>query len=261
MIAANEAAVLAGRGIVVTRPAGQAGRLARLLEAKGANPLLFPAIEITPVHDPRPLGALIARLDQFDAAIFISPNAVEHAFAAIRAVGDFPPRLAVAAIGAGTVAALKRMGQTSIIAPARFDSESLLELPELKTVSGSRVLIFRGEGGRELLAETLRARGARVEYGECYRRTQPKLDPAPLLAAWARGEVHAVTVTSSEGLHNFCAMIGEAGRESLRQTPLFAPHPRIVTAARDTGVAQVVLTPQGDDGLVQALCAFFARAG
>ena len=254
----NEARVLAGRGIVVTRPAGQAARLVQLLKARGATSLLFPAIEIAAVRDPRPLAALIARLDEFDVAIFISPNAVEHAFAAIRALRAFPTRVAVAAIGAGTMAALKRMGQTSIIAPARFDSESLLALPELKDVSRKRVLVFRGEGGRELLAATLRERGASVEYGECYRRIQPQLDPAPLLAAWARGEVHAVTVTSSEGLRNFCAMVGTAGRESLRQSPLFAPHPRIVQSARDAGIAEVVLTPQGDEGLVQALCAFFA---
>jgi uroporphyrinogen-III synthase len=261
MTATNEASVLAGRGVVITRPARQAGRLAEFVRAKGGAPLLFPAIEITAITDPRPLAALIARLDEFDLAIFISPNAVEHAFAAIEATRKFPDRLATAAIGRGTVAALERAGRSSIIAPARFDSETLLDLPQLKSVGGSRVVIFRGEGGRELLGDTLRARGACIEYAECYRRAQPALDPAPLLTAWAQGKVHAVTVTSSEGLHNFCAMLGTAGREWLRQTPLFAPHPRIGEAARDAGIAEVVLTPQGDEGLVQALCAFFAPRG
>jgi uroporphyrinogen-III synthase len=260
MSAATETGALAGRGIVVTRPARQAGRLAQLLQAQGGNALVFPAIEIMPAGDPRPLAAVIARLDEFDLAVFVSPNAVEHAFAAVRAMRDFPSGLAVAAIGGGTVAALKRAGRTSIIAPARFDSESLLDLPELRDIAGRKVIVFRGEGGRELLADTLRARGATVQYAECYRRTRPEIDPAPLLAAWAQGRVHAVTVTSSEGLHNFRAMIGASGERWLARTPLFAPHPRIAQAGRDAGIASVVLTPQGDEGLVQALCAWFAAA-
>ena len=82
---------------------------------------------------------------------------------------------------------------------------------------GKRVVVFRGDGGRELLADELTARGALVEYATCYRRARPGLDPAPLLAAWAARRVsHAVTVTSSEGLRNLCEMVGRRGTGAAR---------------------------------------------
>jgi uroporphyrinogen-III synthase len=256
---ANRCEALAGRGIVITRPARQAERLARLVRDAGGTVFLVPAIEIAPIADPRPLEDIVARLDQFDLAVFVSPNAVEHAFAAIRAVTTFLPRLVVAAVGGGTVDALEREGVSNVVAPARFDSEALLDLPELREVSGKRVVIFRGEGGRELLAETLRRRGAQLQYAECYRRVRPRFDPAALLSAWAAGEVHAVTVTSSEGLGNLFAMLGAEGKRWLQTTPLFVPHPRIAQAAQDFGINQIVTTAQGDDGILQGLCAFFRQ--
>ena len=95
----------------------------------------------------------------------------------IRARRKFPRRLQVATVGGASVRALERFGITGVVAPqGRYDSESLLDLPALAAVNGRRVVIFRGEGGRELLGETLRARGAVVEYAECYRRVRPELD-------------------------------------------------------------------------------------
>ena len=88
-------------------------------------------------------------------------------------------------------------------------------------------MIFRGDGGRELLGDTLRARGATVDYVECYRRARPAADAGPLVRALERGEIDAVVVSSSEGLRNLFDMVGEAGRQRLQRTPLFAPHARI----------------------------------
>ncbi|HXF67149.1 MAG TPA: uroporphyrinogen-III synthase, partial [Burkholderiales bacterium] len=217
---------LAGKGVVVTRPAHQAQRLARLIEAAGGRALLFPAIEIRDVEDPGALHAVIDRLEAFDIVIFVSPNAAHKAMELIAARRALPPGILVAAIGGGSRRALARYAVTDVIVPeGGFDSEALLAHPALQEVAGRRVLIFRGVGGRELLGETLAARGAHVEYAECYRRVRPQLDAAPLLAAWRRGELHAVTASSSEGLRNFHEMIGEAGRERLRATPLFVTHP------------------------------------
>lgn len=250
---------LEGKSILVTRPAEQAAGLAERIRAAGGNPIVFPALEIRDLEDLRPLAALIERLDEFDLAIFISPSAVEKAMNLIAARRALPARLAVAALGPGSVRALARFGVRNVIAPVgRFDSEALLARPELAAVSGKRVVIFRGEGGRELLGETLRARGARVEYAECYRRAAPERDAGPLLRAWARGEVHAVTVTSSEGLHNLYEMLGALGRTWLRSTPLFAPHPKIAEAARALGLEIVIVTAGGDEGLVAGLAEFFA---
>jgi len=152
---------LAGLKIAVTRPRDQAARLARHIEQAGGIPLLFPLLDIAPAQDQRVLREQISRLAEFDLAIFISPNAVQYGMAAIRAAGELPQKLKIATVGQGSAKALRELGIAEVIAPAeRFDSEGLLALPELQHVAGWRVLILRGDGGRELLGDTLRARGA-----------------------------------------------------------------------------------------------------
>jgi uroporphyrinogen-III synthase len=251
---------LAGRGIVVTRPVEQAGTLAELIREAGGHAIVFPVIEISDVADLLPLAALLARLAEFDIAIFISPNAVSKAMNLIAARGGLPPQLKVAAIGRGSVKALERFGVSGVVAPQRFDSDALLELPALSDVAGKRVVIFRGEGGRELLGDTLTARGAHLEYAECYRRGQPRADASSLLRAWARHEVHAVVVTSSEGMRHLFDMVGNSGRAWLQQTPVFVPHPRIAETARGLGAREVVPTTAGDEGIVAALADYFSAA-
>jgi len=234
--------------------------MAALIRAAGGEPVLFPALEIVDAEDLQPVLALVDRLDSFDLAIFISANAVEKALDLVHSRRAWPAGLRVATVGRGSERALERHGFAAVIAPReRFDSEALLDLPQLKDVRGKRVVIFRGDGGRELLGDTLSARGAVVEYAECYRRRRPQADLAPLLALAARRQLDAFTVTSSEGLANLHDMLGEAGRRWLRQTPLFAPHERIAAAARAMGVQTVVLTGPGDEGLVAGLAAFFAK--
>lgn len=257
MSGATNSKPLAGKGVVVTRPAQQARALARLIEDAGASAILFPAIEIRDVEDIGPFTRLIDRLDDFDLAVFISPNAIERALRLIQARRKLPPRLKIAAIGGGSVKALERHGVTGVIAPqGRYDSEALLEKSEI--AGARRVVIFRGEGGREHLGEALSARGAAVEYAECYRRVKPVLDPAPLLQTWSDGGIHAVTATSSEGLRNFADMIGAPGRERLQVTPVFVPHPRIAEAARALEIRAVIVTGPGDEGVLDGLNAFFS---
>jgi len=244
---------LAGLKIAVTRPRDQAVRLARRIEEAGGIPLLFPLLEIAPVADQAALQEQISRLAQFDLAIFISPNAVQYGMAAIRSEGALPPSLRIAAVGQGSAKALRDLGIAEIIAPLEnFDSEGLLALPELKNVSGRRVLIFRGDGGRELLGDTLRARGATVEYAACYRRSRPQQDVAALLAA----APDAITVTSSEALEYLWQMLGAARREDIGGLPLFVPHPRIAELAQRQGWRHVLLAGAGDDGLLSALVAW-----
>jgi uroporphyrinogen-III synthase len=253
------AAALAGRGIVVTRPAQQAGPLAARIRAAGGHPILFPVLEIVDTGDLQPLIDVIDRLDDYQLAVFISPNAVVRAMKQLGIRRSWPASLRVAAIGKGSVRELERSGVTGVIAPDRqFDSEHLLELPELQSVAGQRVVIFRGDGGRELLGDTLTARGARVDYVECYRRARPQADARPLLDAWDGNALHAVTITSSEGMRNLYAMVGESGRAQLRGTPVFAPHPRIAAVARELGCSHVIDTAPGDDGLMEALQGHFA---
>jgi uroporphyrinogen-III synthase len=250
---------LAGRGILITRPAHQAGPLAALIHAAGGRPVIFPALEILDAADPQPLLDAIARLESYDLAIFISPNAVARVMERMAGRRTWPAGLRVAAIGKGGVRELERHGIRDVIAPQRsFDSERLLEMPQLQAVGGQRVLILRGDGGRELLGDTLAARGAQVDYVACYRRALPQTDPAPLLQAWSQNGIHATVVTSSEGLHNLFVMLGKPGELLLQHTPLLVPHPRIAAVARDLGCSKVVETAPGDDGLLAGLLQQFA---
>lgn len=243
---------------MITRPVHQAQPLAGMIRAAGGQAIPFPVLEILDADDLKPLNALIDRLEAFDLAVFISPNAVNKAMNLIAARRALPAKLRIAAIGRGSVKALRQFGIRKVIAPVkRFDSEALLALPPLQDVRGQRVVIFRGEGGRELLGNTLIARGACLEYAACYRRGKPNLDAAPLLQAWARNELHAIIVTSSEGLRNFFEMVGKPGQRSLRTTPLVVPHLRIAETARGLGLGNVVLTEAGDEGIVAGLCQYF----
>jgi uroporphyrinogen-III synthase len=254
---ANKA--LAGRGIVVTRPHEQAAGLAALVEAAGARALLYPAIEIQSLPDPSAALRLIERLDKFDLAIFVSPSAVQQGFALIRRHGRWPAGLRAASVGRGSRDELERHGISGALAPeSGADSEALLALPELASVAGLRIVIFRGEGGREVLGDTLLARGAQVEYADCYRRVRPRIALAPLLAAWRAREVDAITVSSSTGLANFVALLGEPGRGLLEDVPVFVPHARVEEQALRLGVRRPVLAGPSDAEMIARLVAYFS---
>ena len=249
---------LAGVGVLVTRPRARAATLAQRIEAAGGRAHVYPAIEILPPSDPARFEAALATLKDFHWAIFVSPSAVEHAFAALPAAA-WPSTLHFAAVGAGSARALARHGIADILHPAAgADSEALLALPPLADMTGRRVVIFRGEGGRDLLGATLAARGAEVRYAEGYRRAPPGGDPAPLLALWRAGGIGAVTVTSIEALDNLARWLGEEGRARLLATPLFALHERIAEHARALGVTNVVTAAPDDAALADALTHWFA---
>ena len=282
---------LAGLNIVVTRPRGQAKNLAQRIMQAGGQTTLFPLLEISPVLDPQSLYALIARLHEFNLAIFVSPNAVRYGMEAIitasnavsssqlsspgffpladgsdisnKAEGHanvstkqynvLPATLKIATVGQGSVRALRDYGVTHVIAPQdRFDSEALLALPELKQTAGWRVVIFRGNGGRKLLGDTLNARGAEVEYATCYQRAKPHQDTSMLIAA----NPDAITVTSSEALGYLWDMLDSMAKKQLAAVPLFVPHARIAETAHNLGWSEVVLTGEGDDGLISSLIAW-----
>lgn len=246
---------------MVTRPAHQAGFLGEMIEARGGRVVCFPVLEITAVCDPRPTLALLDRLEAFDLAIFVSANAVTMGLPmVIERRGRWPATVQTAAIGASTAAALERHGLTATIRPARgYDSEGLLACPELQTVAGMRVVVFRGEGGRELLADTLRARGAQVDYAEVYRRVRPSgrweqaAGPVP-------GLPHAIVVTSGEGLENLYQMTSDAQRPRLLATPLVVISSRIAERARAMGFHRppVVAEQAGDGPVVAAIARWWA---
>lgn len=259
--AQTAACPLRGRHIVITRPLAQNEALARALEQAGASPVVFPVLEITDVPDPSPVLAEADRLERYALAIFVSPNAAEKALSLILARRQWPGSVRAATVGVSSERTLARFGLQNVIAPReRFDSEALLELPELQAdaIGGRDIVIFRGDGGRELLGDTLSERGARVAYVTCYHRGKPDADPRALFALWARGSLDAVTVTSSEGLRNLREMLGTRGWSYLADTPLFVPHARIAEQAKALGLERVVLTGPGDAGLVEGMFEYFA---
>lgn len=243
---------LAGRGILVTRPKGQAAGLSHLIEAAGGRAIPFPTMRIEPAADPESARRLL--LEPMDLLVFTSRNAVDHALPLFPG-GRLPAAARLAAVGKATAEALAAAGRAPDLVPAgRYDSEALLALPELQDLRGHRAVIVRGEGGRPLLGETLRARGADLAYAEVYRRVLPEGDAAALLARWER-EVQLVTATSGEILANLMYLLGEAGRGRLLATPLAVVSERTREDAWRQGFQRVEVAARADDpALIAALC-------
>jgi uroporphyrinogen-III synthase len=170
---------LAGRHVVVTRPAGQAAHFATALAGHGAIPVLYPVLEIRDIDNVAPVLDAAIRLDE------LRPCRVRQPECNRKGAGSDPgsSQRGLPACGWPPWARVangnwQRHGIRDVLSPPlRFDSEALLELPELTAVAGKRVIIFRGDGGREVLGDTLKARGAAIEYVTCYRRARPQLDP------------------------------------------------------------------------------------
>ena len=249
---------LAGKYIVVTRPVGQATHLAEALQGLGAHPILFPVLAIIDLDDIKPLHDIALQLDNFDWAIFVSPNAINKSLEHVLRHRRWPQKVRAATVGESSARALAQHGITNVLCPSgRFDSEALLELPELQAVAGNRVVIFRGDGGRELLSEELSKRGADVVQVASYRRAIPDHDGAALLKHWDDRTLDAITATSSEGLRNLHHMVGKLGQAWLRKTPIFVTHQRIAEQAALLGLSSMCLTAAGDNGLVAGLIDYF----
>ncbi|MFC0397746.1 fused uroporphyrinogen-III synthase HemD/membrane protein HemX [Paraburkholderia rhizosphaerae] len=263
---------------VLTRPAGQSGALAAQLAEAGVASVEFPLIDIAPATDAAPLDAAFAALANYALVVFVSPNAIDAAFARFNAI--WPHALPIGVVGPGSVAALARHGVASpayqVISPpshadddkngndgARFDSEGLYAA--LETTLGAnafdrkRVLIVRGDGGREWLADRLREAGAQVDAVAAYRRIVPE----PSVRSWERihallaGEPHVWVVTSSEGVRNLSELARDhltvSEQAQLKHAPFVAPHPRIAETARALGFDSITVSGAGDERIVRAL--------
>lgn len=244
---------LTGFTVVITRPEPQSRALAQMIRDAGGNVISFPVLAIADTTHPERVQQIVANLHQVQLAIFISANAVQYG---LRQVSGWPANVRVAAVGAATAAALREHGHTNVIAPTSgFNSEALLALPELNAVRGQRVVIFRGEGGRELLADTLRARGAQVDYAEVYRRVKLIADATELMAAWSQRAVDAIVVTSNEVLQNLLDVLSVEGQRHLRNTQLLVTSMRAADLARELGIVVPprVVSPVSDTAIFNAL--------
>jgi len=253
------AAPLQGVGVLVTRPAQQADSLCELIRQQGGNAIRFPVLEIRPPADPHNLMQRIDRLEEFDLAVFISVNAVDRTLEQVLRKRDWPKSVRIAVIGKRSAEELKRFGLAADLFPQhKFNSEALLALPDMQEVRDQRIVIFRGSGGRDVLADTLRKRGARVEYVEAYRRVRPRFDSTELLQRWRQGLVNIVSVHSAESLRNLVEMLGKAGESLLTGTPLLVVSERMLALAEELGFEYppVVADNATDQAVLDALLAW-----
>jgi uroporphyrinogen-III synthase len=247
---------LAGVRVLVTRPAEQARKLARMIETEGGEAILFSPLIIEPVADLERVRASIAPVTAFDIIIFVSPNAVAHGAALMGSGVRAGTRLA--AVGPSTAAALENAGLRVAIRPAEgFTSEALLAEPALHALRDRRVLIVRGRGGRELLAETLTARGARVTYAEVYERKASGAGASVLCRRWRSDGIELVTALSVETLAALYVALGADAQDLLARSTLVTASARVLKRAAALGL-ESVLTANGPDdrALLEAMIAW-----
>ncbi len=248
-------------GVLITRPSHQADPLCRLFEAEGAAVTRFPALDIRPLAGAEDWARQPGEPAEFDLVIFSSANAVRFGAALLDRLRDpdrrrQPP---LAAIGPATARALDQAGLRVSIRPAAgFDSESLLSHPDLLSVAGHRVLLVKGQGGRELMEQELARRGARVTLAEVYRRECPAADAEQLSALesrFERREIQVITATSAEIGRNLLALATPALRRHFDAAHWLVPGARVADLLRGQGLAAPLLEAASaeDQDLVSAV--------
>jgi len=245
--------------------------LVAALERHGLRTHQFPLLDIAPTPNLDDLRAALGDPSRYVLVVFVSPNAVQQAFAAMPEGFRWPQEVPVAVVGPASALALAQHGVAPpahrVIQPdthaddARQDSEALYARLDVPSLSGREVLIVRGNGGREWLADQLREAGASVRTVEAYRRSVPVPDAAAWLALRAVLPArHAWTLTSSEAVRNLDelarANLSPADLDTLHGAPCFASHARIVEQAKSLGFRDVTLTGAGDDRLLASVLAW-----
>jgi len=242
---------LNGAGVLVTRPAHQAEHLVQLIEQSGGKAMRFPTLAIVGVDDVDEIKKTFQRLDSYQCVIFVSVNAVNFALRANG--GKIPSSKSVifAAIGGSTAQALINADLVVDLVPKQdFNSEALLAMPEMQHISGQRMLIVRGQGGREELANKLRERGAKVDYLPVYKRIIPQVDNISNLSYLIENGLNVITITSGEALQNLVLMAGDQHATAIREVPLVVVSDRIRCLAADLGFNRIAVTQSPSDSAI-----------
>jgi uroporphyrinogen-III synthase len=248
---------LRGQCILNTRPLHQLGGLTSLLEAQGASVLAFPAIEIVDCEITGFHRSLPENIKHYQIALFVSRNAVHGAFLFLTGA-SLRADLQLGVIGQGTYTALAdRVDDLDqhLILGHPYNSEGLLACAALQQVKGRNILIFRGQQGRNLLGDELRARGATVTYCEVYRRRAPdyEVDAFERLTA---GRFPTLAVfTSNEGMHNALAAMHGEPRVRMLAIPWLLISERMRESALNLGHNGVILiaADANDEGIHQSI--------
>jgi len=232
-----------GWRLLLTRPAEECGAVAAVLAEAGIHSASLPLLAIEPLSETAEQRATVLELDRYCAVIVVSKPAARLGIELLDRYWPQPPfAQAWFSVGAATGAILADYGLDASWPERGDDSEALLALPRLGEALARpdpKVLILRGEGGRELLAETLRARGVQVDILELYRRYLPYY-PAGTLAATLRSErLNGLVVSSGQGLLSLRELAADTWPEML-ELPLFVPSPRVAEMARQLGAKRIV---------------------
>ncbi len=242
--------VLKNLKVLVTRPKQQANNLCELIENLGGTAIRFPVIEINNSENQQVARLIMDDLEQYNIGIFISRNAVEWT---LKLLGDKTSALesmSLISIGPATTAALKRALSGTVITNFGTNSESLLENEALgaEAVSGKKIIIFRGQGGREHLATALGQRGAKVDFAEVYRRDCPQYDSDFINKIWALNVPGVVVVTSNNGLENLFSLLNNEQRNLLLSKQLVVMGRRMFDFSVGFGFAKTpIFTEENDD--------------
>jgi uroporphyrinogen-III synthase len=243
--------------IMITRPAHQAGKLAKGIVTAGGATFLFPTLAICPAELTAEDKEKIQQINQFDIIVFISPNAVEHGLNQIQAITDLPHNILLATIGQGSAKALNsKLGKQPDISPEKnFNSEGLLATAAMQNVANKRILIIRGNGGREHLKQTLQQRGAFVDYLNVYKRIKPAIDSSDLEQYLQNNEIAAIVITSAESLKNLLELTPEKVTSNLLQLPLLLINKRLIDVANKAGFKNklIVATESSDEAIIESL--------
>jgi len=218
--------------VLVTRPRPAGEVLCEKIQALGGATVYLPTIEFASLPQAE------QQLDQYDWIIFISQEAVERS---ISFLGSISKKTRIAAMGETTANALQAAGMTDVVYPLHeWTSEGLLDLAFFKKVDRQKILLVRGEGGRELLSETLMARGAQVDHLPVYRRQMPVYASInPYLELLRQKKIDVVVCTSGESLHNLMTIIGVENQSLLVEIKLIVVSQRLVALAKEYHFQQV----------------------
>lgn len=236
--------------VLVTRPEGEAARdLCNRLEALGYAVSHQPLLELTAIDElPADQRQRVLDLDLYQHVIFISANAVRFGMEHLQ---DYWPQWPVGlnwyAIGSATAALLAKYDVSAITPGNEMTSEGLLAVPELASVAGERVLIVKGEGGRDKLASVLTGRGAQVDTLACYRRARPAVSREGFLSTLREQKVGTILVTSGEGLAFLAELLSPQETSKLGQLNIIVPSARVAQQARDAGFTRVVTAANASD--------------
>ncbi|WGV22733.1 uroporphyrinogen-III synthase [Pseudomonas putida] len=228
--------------LLLTRPAEDCAALAQSLAAAGVASSCLPLLAIEPVAVDNQQRPVLEGLQGYQAIIVVSKPAARLLLEQLTDAGLQPPVQGWFTVGEATAAVLQGAGLAVSVPPRGDDSEALLALPALRqavAVPAPRILIVRGVGGRELLAERLAEQGASVDYLELYRRCLPAYPAGTLMRRIEAERLNGLVVSSGQGFEHLQQMAG-ADWPQLARLPLFVPSPRVAEQARAAGAQQVV---------------------